>query len=213
MDSITSQSSSESRQGTRATRILPMEAGHGVHLIATCLLNAQTSQMSVAEIYEWLAQKYPENSTSLDDSAWNKAATSQRGFNGQESFVAHQREAHSRGATVSPTIYKGATVIHSTGAGSLGAPRAIHHRDELTNHVIGAESAAEAETEFAIRQDILVQGGEVEEEEGSLFVDEMPIEMPIATNDSENRRHEEGELDDSVCVSRAAAGDKTLKDA
>jgi hypothetical protein len=60
MDSITSQSSSESRQGTRATRMLPIEAGHGVHLIATCLLNAQTSQMSVAEIYEWLAQKYPE---------------------------------------------------------------------------------------------------------------------------------------------------------
>jgi hypothetical protein len=60
MDSITSQSSSQSRQGTRATRMLPMEAGHRVHLIATCLLNAQTSQMSVAKIYEWLAQKYPE---------------------------------------------------------------------------------------------------------------------------------------------------------
>lgn len=57
---MTSQSSSQSRQGARATRMLPMEAGHGVHLIATCLLNAQTSQMSVAEIYEWLAQKYPE---------------------------------------------------------------------------------------------------------------------------------------------------------
>jgi hypothetical protein len=79
--------------------------------------------------------------------------------------------------------------------------------------VIGAESAAEAEaeTEFAIRQDILVRGGEVEE--GSLFVDEMPIEMLIATKDSENRRSEEGELDDSVYVSRAAAGDRTLKDA
>jgi hypothetical protein len=50
-------------------------------------------------------------------------------------------------------------------------------------------------------------------EEESLFVDEMPIEMPIATNDSENRRNEEGELDDSVYVGRAAAGDKTLKDA
>jgi hypothetical protein len=37
-------------------------------------------------------------------------------------------------------------------AGSLGAPRAVHYRDELTNHVIGAASAAE----FAIRQDILV---------------------------------------------------------
>jgi hypothetical protein len=29
----------------------------------------------------------------------------------------------------------------------------------------------------------------------------------------ENRRNEEGELDDSVYVGRAAAGDKTLKDA
>lgn len=103
---------------------------------------------------------------------------------------------------MSPTIHKGATVTHSTGAGSLGAPRA-GHRDEITNHVIGAESA----TEFAIRQGILVRGGEVEEE--SLFVDE----MPIATNDSENRRNEEGELDDSVYVGRAAAGDETLKDA
>jgi hypothetical protein len=63
MDSITSQSSSESRQGTRATRMLPMEAGHGVHLIATCLLNAQTSQMSVAEIYEWLAQSIRSTNT------------------------------------------------------------------------------------------------------------------------------------------------------
>jgi hypothetical protein len=70
------------------------------------------------------------------------------------------------------------TLIHNTGAGSLGAPRAVHYRDKLTNYVIGAESAAEAETESAIRQDILVREGEVEE--GSLFVDEMPIEMPIA---------------------------------
>jgi hypothetical protein len=52
MDSISSQSSLESRQGTRATRILLIEAGHGVYLIATCLLNAQTSQISIAEIYE-----------------------------------------------------------------------------------------------------------------------------------------------------------------
>jgi hypothetical protein len=81
--------------------------------------------------------------------------------------------------------------------------------------VIGAESAAEAETEteteFAIRQDILVQRGEVEEE--NLFVNKMPIEMPIATNNSENRRNEESELDNSVYISRAAAGEKTLKDA
>ncbi|KAH6700677.1 hypothetical protein BKA61DRAFT_207354 [Leptodontidium sp. MPI-SDFR-AT-0119] len=77
-----------------------------------------------------------------------------RGFDGQESFVTHQREAHSRGATVSPTIHKRAGVIHSTGAGPLGAPRVVYYRDELTNYVIGAESAAEAETEFVIQQDI-----------------------------------------------------------
>jgi hypothetical protein len=112
---------------------------------------------------------------------------------------------------MSPTIYKGATVTHSTGAGSLDVPRAVHYRDELTNHVIGAESTAKAETEFVIRQDILVRGGEVEEE--SLFVDEMPIEMLIATKDSENRRNEESELNDSVYVSRATVGDETLKDA
>jgi hypothetical protein len=125
--------------------------------------------------------------------------------------VTHQREAHSRGAIVSPTIHKGATIIHSTRAGSFGAPRVVYYRDKLTNHVIRAKSMAKAETEFAIQQDILVQGGKVEEE--SLFVNEMPIEMLIATKDSKNRRNNESELDDSVYISRAAAGDKTLKDA
>jgi hypothetical protein len=51
---------------------------------------------------------------------------------------------------VSPTIYKGATITHSTRAGSLSAPRAVYHRDKLTNHVTRAESMAEAETEFII---------------------------------------------------------------
>jgi hypothetical protein len=45
-------------------------------------------------------------------------------------------------------------------------------------------------------------------EEESLFMDE----MPITTKDSENRHNEESELDDSVYVGRATAGDKTLKD-
>jgi hypothetical protein len=40
--------------------MLRVETGQGIHLIATCLLNSQISQMSIAEIYEWLAQKYPE---------------------------------------------------------------------------------------------------------------------------------------------------------
>jgi len=39
--------------------MMPLERGHGIHLVATCLLNAPTSQMSVSEIYEWLAEKYP----------------------------------------------------------------------------------------------------------------------------------------------------------
>jgi hypothetical protein len=112
---------------------------------------------------------------------------------------------------VFPTIYKGATVTHNTGARSLGALRAIHYRDELINHVIGTESAARAEIELAIRQDILVRGGEVEE--GSLFIDEMLIEMLIAINGSENRRNEEGELNVNVYVNKVMAGDKTLKDA
>jgi hypothetical protein len=108
---------------------------------------------------------------------------------------------------MSPTIYERAAITHSTGAGSLGTPRVVYIRDKLTNHVIRAESAAEAETEFVIRQDILVRGGKVEE--GSLFVDD----ILIATNDSENRRNEEGELNNSVYISRAAARDKTLKNA
>jgi hypothetical protein len=108
---------------------------------------------------------------------------------------------------VSPTIHERATVIYSIGAGFLNTPRAVHHRDKLTNHVIGAKSATKAKTEFVIRQDILVRGGEVEE--GSLFVNE----MPIAINDSENRRNEEGKLDNNIYVSRDTAGDKILKNA
>jgi hypothetical protein len=41
----------------------------------------------------------------------------------------------------------------------------------------------------------------------------MPIEMLIATKDSRNRRNEESELNNGLYVSRAAVGDKTLKDA
>jgi len=55
---------------------------------------------------------------------------------------------------VSPAIYKGATITHSTGAGSLSTLRAVYYRDKLINYVIRAKFAAEAE--FAIRQDILV---------------------------------------------------------
>jgi hypothetical protein len=59
MDSVTIRNTPQSHQAMQATGMLPVETGHGVLLIATCLLNARTSQMSVAEIYEWLAQKYP----------------------------------------------------------------------------------------------------------------------------------------------------------
>ncbi len=51
---------------------------------------------------------------------------------------------------MSLTIYEQATITHSTRARSLGTPRAVHIRDELTNHVIGAESTAKAKTEFVI---------------------------------------------------------------
>jgi hypothetical protein len=38
--------------------MISVRAAQGVHLIATCLLNVQTLQMSISEIYEWLAKKY-----------------------------------------------------------------------------------------------------------------------------------------------------------
>jgi hypothetical protein len=45
-------------------------------------------------------------------------------------------------------------------------------------------------------------------EEENLFIDE----IPITTKDSENRHNEESELDNSIYIGRATAGDKTLKD-
>ncbi|KFY80512.1 hypothetical protein V499_00636 [Pseudogymnoascus sp. VKM F-103] len=44
----------------QATRALSVEYGQGIHLIATCLLNAQNPRMTVTEILDWLALKYPE---------------------------------------------------------------------------------------------------------------------------------------------------------
>ena len=44
----------------QATRALPVESGQGIHLVATCLLNSANPRMTVAEIHEWLALKYPE---------------------------------------------------------------------------------------------------------------------------------------------------------
>jgi hypothetical protein len=110
---------------------------------------------------------------------------------------------------MSLTIYKGATIIYSTRARSLSTPRIVYHRDKLTNHVIRAKSIAEAE--FVIRQDILIQGGKVEEE--SLFIDKIPIKMPIAINNNKNRHNKESELNNGVYIDRATAGEKTLKDA
>jgi hypothetical protein len=52
---------------------------------------------------------------------------------------------------VSLTIYKRATVIHSTGAGSLSTLRVVYIWNKLTNYVIRAKSAAKAKTEFVIR--------------------------------------------------------------
>ena len=50
-------------------------------------------------------------------------------------------------------------------------------------------------------------------EEESLFINKIPIKMLITTNNSENRCNKESELNNSVYVSRAAARDKTLKNA
>jgi predicted aspartyl protease len=36
-----------------------LAAIQGIHLIATCLLNAPTTQMTVCEIFEWLSRQYP----------------------------------------------------------------------------------------------------------------------------------------------------------
>jgi hypothetical protein len=62
MDSVTSRSMSPTPKIVsvrRSTRIVPLLIQHGVHLITTCLLNGPTSRISVSEIYEWLAEKYP----------------------------------------------------------------------------------------------------------------------------------------------------------
>jgi hypothetical protein len=42
----------------RATRMIPLERGYSIYLVATCLLNAPTSRMSISEIYKWLTEKY-----------------------------------------------------------------------------------------------------------------------------------------------------------
>jgi hypothetical protein len=46
-------------------------------------------------------------------------------------------------------------------------------------------------------------------EKGSLFVNN----MPITTNNSENRYNKESELNNSIYVNKGAAGNKTLKNA
>jgi len=51
---------------------------------------------------------------------------------------------------VSSTIHEQGTITHSTRAGSLNTLKVVYYRDKLTNHVIRAKFAAEAETESAI---------------------------------------------------------------
>jgi hypothetical protein len=50
-------------------------------------------------------------------------------------------------------------------------------------------------------------------EEESLFINKIPIKMLITTNNSENRCNKESELNNSVYISKAIAGEKILKDA
>jgi hypothetical protein len=59
MDADSSQGTSRALESVpqRATLMKPL--GPGRHLIATCLLNAATSQMTAEEIQKWLAEKYP----------------------------------------------------------------------------------------------------------------------------------------------------------
>jgi hypothetical protein len=50
-------------------------------------------------------------------------------------------------------------------------------------------------------------------EEESLFVNKIPIKMPIATNNSKNYCNKESKLNNGIYINRAAVGEKTLKDA
>ena len=49
--------------------------------------------------------------------------------------------------------------------------------------------------------------------EESLFINDIPIKMPIAINNSKNHYNKESKLNDSIYISRAIVGEKTLKDA
>jgi hypothetical protein len=49
--------------------------------------------------------------------------------------------------------------------------------------------------------------------EESLFINEIPIKILITTKDSKNHRNKESKLNNSIYISRATAGDKTLKNA
>jgi hypothetical protein len=245
--------------------MLPLEAGQGIHLIAMCLLNARTSQMSVAEIFEWLAQKYPEyqytkykiRKVLRHDSERicprfviaNKSRLAgvpvrwtirpgtepqlrqrfsgpptkrpipqfygglsqvihcvlcNRGFDCHESFVTHQREAHSSGSTMSPTVHEEMrgnvdtlAAIHESGTRTTSE---AHHLDKLTNlePVVGAE----AETEFAMQG-----AGAIEGE--TLFV----AETPTTTDGSRRYRNGEGELDNRENAGGSATEDETIGDA
>ncbi|KAH6667819.1 hypothetical protein B0J14DRAFT_601506 [Halenospora varia] len=59
MDDDSSQGTSRALESVpqRATLVKPLRPGQ--HLIAACLLNAPTSQMTAEEIHKWLAEKYP----------------------------------------------------------------------------------------------------------------------------------------------------------
>ncbi|KAF8862730.1 hypothetical protein BDZ45DRAFT_686558 [Acephala macrosclerotiorum] len=62
MDSVSSKSPSRTLEQNSvgpATRTI-LGHGEGMRLVATCMWRSQSSQMSICDVYEWLAEKYPE---------------------------------------------------------------------------------------------------------------------------------------------------------
>ncbi|KAH8792217.1 hypothetical protein F5882DRAFT_376774 [Hyaloscypha sp. PMI_1271] len=61
MDSVSSRITPSTIQSlARPVTRTVLGHGEGIHLVATCLWRSQSAQMSICEVYEWLAEKYPE---------------------------------------------------------------------------------------------------------------------------------------------------------
>jgi hypothetical protein len=60
MESVSSRNTSPEQPSVRPVTRTILGSGQGIRLLATCLLGSPSSQMGVCEIYEWLAEKYPQ---------------------------------------------------------------------------------------------------------------------------------------------------------